>query len=288
MLNTQPLNTAPLNSLTPTPEGAGAVVYDDLMFNGYSLQPGDSSLVTETIESDSAPTRETPSFNTPRYDGGSFLGDYFRQRRVRARGIISAATSALLEVALDEFKQAMTAREGNLDRKQPGTGDVRRIRATLVNTENIFARREGFHITFCPFDLEFLSLEPMWHDIDYTSLTFESVDLAPGYGIAAENVGTYKTQPVIVLIVESATAATGLAFSNTTTDEEISASGLTIAAGDIIVIDSEAKSFTLNGVEVDYDGAFPELASGDNVLSLTATATALVTTATLKYKNAYL
>ena len=287
MLNTQPLNTAQLNSLTPTPEGEGVVLYDDLEFNGYSLQPGDGTIVTETIECDSAPTRETPNYSIPRYDGGAFLGDYFRQRRVFARGIISRATSALLEVALDEFKQAMTLREGNLDRKQPGTGAVRRCRATLVNTDAMFSRREGFHITFCPFDLEFLCLEPMWHDVDYTETVLENIELVGGYGFGAENDGTYKTQPVLIAIVESAAAATGISLRNETNGESISVTA-NLVAGDIVIIDSELKSFTINGVEVDYSGAFLEIPTGANDLTLTATGTSLVATVTLKFKNAYL
>lgn len=288
MLNTQPLNTAQLNALTPTPSGIGAVSYDALEFEGYSLQPSSGSILSEIIDSESGPSRETPYFNLPRYDGGQFLGDYFRERHIKVRGIISASTSALLEQALDTFKQTLTFREGDLDRKQAGTGAVRRIRATLVNTDAIFARREGYHITFCPFDLDFLSLEPMWHDVDYTAATYENIQLVGGNGIGAENLGTYKVQPVLAIIVESDTAATGLTILNETNGDQIAATGISIVAGDVIIMDSEAKSFTKNGVELDYTGSFPEMPTDTNDITITGTGTSLVVTATLKFKNAYL
>lgn len=282
MLNALILNTAMMNTGTPTPFAVTASDYDNLEYNGYSLQDGDT--ISSIIDAFSTPSRELVTFKVPRADGEGWNGDYFRERRIKVSGIIEAATSSLLETELDSFKMSMCAQQGLLALKI--NGEIREIVANLEKPEEMFGRREGYHITFTPFDLAFLAIEPMWHSLDYQSQTFEDVT-SLAYIDAIEVTGTYKAQPVIVIIVQAATAITGIAFSNTTNGDEISITE-TIAINDVIVIDSEQKSLTLNGVEVAYDGIFPELDIGSNDITITSTGTSIEYTATIKYRKTYL
>lgn len=282
MLNTLTLNTGMLNTGTPTPSAVVAADFDNLEFNGYSLQTDD--VISSQIEAFSMPSRELVTYKIPRADGEGLNGDYFRGRRIKVSGIIERATNALLETELDTFKQAMVASEGNLDLKV--NDEVRRIKATVENPEAMFAKREGYHISFTPFEMSFLALEPMWHSLDYQSETYEDVTSLV-YPAEIEVSGSYKAQPVIIIILQTATSVTAINFENTMNGDAIEITAA-FAADDVLIIDSEEKSVTLNGVEVDYDGVFPELVIGTNEFEFTVAGSAVQYTATVKYRKTYL
>lgn len=281
-MNTSQLNAFQLNSSNP-PTILTAEDYDILEFEGYSFQT--ATVVSKDIKVDSTPSRELVTFNTPRDHGGGFIGDYFRARRVRVSGHVKATTAAELQDTLDTMKRSLSLGEGNLYYKPVG-GDVRVIKATWSNPEQIFERREYFNITICPFDVEFLALEPFFHDLDYTSLTNEAVsNLA--YNNSIENLGTFEARAVIVIILTSATAVTGINFENTTNGQAITVNK-SFASGDILTIDGEARSVLVNGVEVDYDGIFPNVDYGTNNYTITTTGSAVLYTQTIKFKKSYL
>lgn len=273
-----------LNTGTPLPVALTAADFDDIEFNGYSLQSAD--VISADIEAWSAPNRELVTFKTPRADGGGWNGDYFRERRIKVSGIIEQTTATLLNEELDTFKRNMATPQGNLDLKV--NGEIRRIVATLADPEMIFNRREGYHITFVPFDMTFLAIEPMYHSLEYESEAYEDITFLT-YPSEIEVTGSYKAQAVVILIIQAATAITTISFENTTNDDlvEVTPSG-GFSAGDVLVIDSEEKSLTINGVEVDYDGVFPELNVGTNEFTIEATGTSIEYTATVKYRKTYL
>jgi len=281
-MNNSQLNDFQLNDQN-TPVLLTAADYDILEFEGYSFQT--TTVVSKDIKIDSTPSRDLVTFNIPRDHGGGFIGDYFRARRVRVSGHVKATTAAALQTTLDTMKRSLSIGEGNLYYKPVG-GDVRVIKATWSNPEQIFERREYYDITICPFDVEFLALEPFFHDLEYTSLTNEAVsNLA--YNNNIENLGTFQSRAVIVIIFESATAVTGINFENTTNGQAI-AVNTAFSSGDVLTIDGEARSVTLNGVEVDYDGIFPNIEYGANNYTITTTGTAVQYTQTIKFKKSYL
>ncbi len=280
-MNTNQLNAEQLNSLQALSGGGAVADFDDLEFDNYSLQ--DSRIISTIIRDSSTPARELVTFRAPRTDGGGIIGNYFRERKILVSGVVKKDSAALLETELDTMKRRLTLAEGNLDRKINGT--VRRIKATLSNPDQMFARRDGYHITICPFDLEFLALEPMWHDINYTSSTQTVTNVS--FSETVENLGTYKSQAVLIVIIDTATAITAFQFSNTTSSQNLSITR-SFSAGDVIIIDGENKSVKVNGTEVDYTGVFPELLYGSNAYSLTATGSAISYISTIKFKKTYL
>lgn len=280
-MNTSPLNSAPLNSAPPT-SILTVADYSILEFDGYSLQT--TEIISKTIRADSAPNRELVRFSTPRDHGGRIIGDYFRERRIQVSGIVKSSTADALQTTLDTMKRRLSVGQANLDYKVNGA--VRRIPATLANPEQIFAQREYYHITYCPFDLEFLALDPFFHDLEYTSYTNVGVtNLA--YSNNVENLGTFKSQAVLVFIIGSATSVTALEFLNNTNSQGIEVAAA-FAAGDILTIDGEERSVTLNGVEVDYNGIFPVFEYGTNSYTVNTTGTDIEYTMTAKFKQSYL
>lgn len=282
MLNAILLNTGMLNSGTPTPFALSAEDYSNIQFEDFSLQ--DDEHISSVIDAWSPPKRQLVTFPIPRADGGGWNGDYFREREVIVSGIMEQATAELMNTHIDEFKRAMTVSQGFLYLKV--NDEVRRIVATLQNPQDMFKRREGYHISFVPYDLNFLALEPMWHGIEYEATTIEDVT-SLSYPSEVEVEGSYTAQPVIVVIIDTATSVTAIRFTNNTNEDEIEVSQA-FAAGDVLTIDCEQKSVTVNGVEVDYDGIFPELDIGINEFQIDVTGSAILYTATIQYRKTYL
>lgn len=281
MLNTTLLNTAPLNSFL-APHAITAADYPDIKFEGTILQS--IYIISSIILDNSAPSRDLIKFNIPRQDGLGIVGDYFRERKIKITGYIKQDTAELLEDNIDTIKKGLMIREGNLYRKVNDT--VRVIKATLTNPDQMFARREGYHITYCPFDLEFTSVEPMWHSLDYIANENLAVSIL-SFSETFDNLGTYKTDAVLTVAITSATAITGIRLTNNTNGDYIEILR-SFSGAETLVIDGEEKSITVNGVEVDYNGEFPKLEVGINSYTILATGTSIDYACTLKAKYAYL
>lgn len=282
MLNVPILNTSVLNSGTPAPAGASAADTEAIEFDGYGLQ--NTAIISELILTDSAPSRDVVSFKTPRRDGGGILAADFAGRSVVVRGIIKAASASALATAMDTFKKRVCKQEKNLDINLNDT--VRRCTATLVNPQSIFGRRQGYHITDCPFDLEFLSMDPFFKEVDYTaSSELSKTDLSLNKDVV--NQGSWKSDLDMVIIVDAATSITALTVTNNTNDDALTITE-NINAGDVIRIMGSTKSVTINGTEVEYSGTFPELETGDNSLTFAWTGTSLTWNLTVKHKKTYL
>lgn len=280
-MNNSLLNDFLLNDQNPTFQVL-ASAFDDIEFDGYSLQSAD--VITQEMLIYSSPTRELITYKVPRNDGGRLNGNYYRERRIKIKGIIQAASRALLEQAMDTFKRRMHTPEGNLDLKT--NGEIRRIRATLQNSGEMFSDRKGFHITYAPFQLEFLALDPFFSDIEYTAETSENVTNTL-FPVTVENLGTIYARPVITVIFESATSVTEFTFTNVTNGKSMLITR-SFVAGDILVIDSEESAVTVNGLDVDYDGLFPTLEYGSNNCTLAVTGSAVQHTSTISFKRSYL
>lgn len=280
-MNTSLLNDFLLNDENNT-FAVLASTFDDIEFDGYSLQSAD--VITQELIVYSPPSRELITYKVPRNDGGRLNGNYYRERRVKVKGIIKAASRVLLEQAMDTFKRRMHAVEGNLDLKV--NSEIRRIPATLQNSGEMFADRKGYHITYTPFQLEFLALDPFFHDMDYSAETSENVTNL-SFPITVENLGTIYARPVITVIFEAATSVTAFTFTNVTNGKSMLITRSFIV-GDILVIDTEESTVTVNGVEVDYDGLFPTLDYGSNNCTLATTGSSVQYTSTISFKRSYL
>ena len=261
----------------------GATVYssDLVVFDSFSLADNVNTFCANII--DSGPKRDLIDGPTPRADGQYLIADYWRQKDVEVTGVVKAADAASLNAYLDTMRKGLRKRAANLDLTRNGV--VRRFVATLTNAEQLFAARQPWNITVCPFKAVFTCETPFGTDRDYSN-TSQSITSSPTT-LTAENLGTIKTQPVVLLVFDAASSVTVVDLTNATTGEEIKYTG-SCAANDVLVFDSEMKTVTKNGTAVDYAGSFPTLDAGSNNVKFTVTATSFTAQATVKWKNAYL
>jgi hypothetical protein len=282
MLNTSLLNTLRLNTQQLRDGGYDELtnLTDSVKFGALELNTG--GIVISRLVHDSMPEREFRTFDIPRENGGGINGDYWRTKRIIMDGYITKTTNAELESAIDNMKQVLSQQAGNLDINVAGT--VRRYTATLVNAGNMFSDRKHYHISFCPFRLEFDCLTPFGESVNYQVDSFEETSLE--YSNEIVNSGTAKAKGVVVLNFSAADTVTVVKWENTRTGEAIQITS-SFSAGDILEINAREKTVTLNDVAVDYDGVFPHFVVGINYFTITITGTSAAYALTVKHKRAF-
>lgn len=257
---------------------------DLVVFERFSLADNVNVVCTHLL--DSGPTRELIGGSIPRYDGTFVTADYYRERIIEVRGIVQANTAAALDALLDTMRKKLRTREGSLDITRNGA--AKRYVATLMNYDELFADRDGYHITFCPFVARFSCRTPFGTDRTYSS-EFLTLTASPTNQVAV-NAGTIHTQPVCELIFTAVSSVTTVNVKRVDGDgktlDEIEYVG-SIAANDILIFDSEEKEVTKNGSPQEYTGGFPVLEPDSNIIQVTINGTFSADT-TIRWKNAYL
>lgn len=262
---------------------------DTLAFYGpdgtyFSLSDGTTMILTDLRFL--GPTRDLVGGNVPRGDGQYLTADYFREYVIEAEGIVKCSTAALLDAQLDTVRKNLRHREGSLDYID-ANGTVKRFTVTMDGYEDLFAERQRYHITICPWKARFKCKTPFGKARTYSSVSLLGLYASPTNQTVI-NTGTYKAQPIITLIFTAVSGLSALGVKNVTTGEQLDLASPTAAVGDVFIINSETKQVTKNGVAHDYSGAFPSLDVSTNILQLTATATSFAADTTVSYKPTYL
>lgn len=279
MFNTFNFNTTQFNTLGVL---EAATPPSPLVFNDYELQ--NSDIITQILIQDNTPERDFSSVLVPRGDGEIVTGDFWRRKIVKVSGFIRKTTNALLEAELDAMKKALAVAEANLD--VTIAGSVRRYVATLINGADMFSDRKGFHITFCPFQAEFLCLTPFGLSPNYVSSSFLG-QTSLSLDEEVTNSGTIRAKPVVILNVTAASGVTEITFTNNNRGEAIKLTE-NISAGDYVKFDSETLEVTINGVLQDYTGSFPLLDTGANSFTIDIAGSSITYDLTVKHKTPYL
>ena len=263
---------------------SSAVSYltDLVVYNGFSLSDGVNAYV-QNIE-ESMPAVEIIGGSAARDHGGYVVGSYYRKKVITVRGMVTRSTALLLEAYLDTVRQNLAGNQGTLDITRNGV--VRRYVATPIGTENLFSERKYYHVTWCPFQIQFECRTPFATDRAYAATTLTTGVSPTTHSVY--NAGTYLARPVITLIFNAASSVTAVNVNNQTTGEQIEYDPVSLAAGDAVVFDAEQMKMTHNGAVKKYSGTFPHLAVGTNSVLYTVTGTSFNLTATILWKGAYL
>lgn len=279
--NTLEYNQANYHSDAPLETSESSDVFQ---FDGYGLQNTD--IITSEINFSTAPERDFELGAYPRARGQLLIDEQWRARTITLKGIIKADTAAELEQLIDEMKKRLAVRNGNLDILRTGWTATRRFVATLKSPEKLFAKRQRYHITICPFEAEFLCNDPYGYEIDWTSADLFN-RTAVTVNNTVTNAGTAQSELVMYITINSMTSFTSLTAQNATTGEQIKITS-SLVAGDVIIIDSVNKQVTLNGSAINFDGQFINLNAGDNNIQIDVASSAHDYDVTYKHKNAYL
>jgi hypothetical protein len=234
-------------------------------YNGTSLQT--ANIITQEIEHESVDGKQLDLQKLAARDGAKFLSANFNPRVIRLRGYIKDTTQANMEAAIDDFKELLNSTTKNLD-----IGYASGTRRYVCDMSRLTLIREHFNVTFAEWEAEFVCAKtPFGKTLDTTSSEHTITSLAT-YAGSFVALGNYKPKPRIIITFSEVAGVNHIRLRNTTTGDWIdvdNASGY--ANNDIVIIDCDQYTVTLNGVAWDYSGFFPQFQPTGNDLRISFT-----------------
>jgi len=183
----------------------------------------------------------------------------FPSKVISLRGTIHGSTQANLDDRIDIFKGYFATRNVNLDISY-GSG-TRRYTAMKSNSVGIERQDRAL---FAKYSVELLC-KPFGFNTTASNLwTAKTGFTAATFSETPTITGNAPIQlPVFTITINAFTGtADYVQISNDENNQEILLFGLGLIATDIIVIDSNLRTVTVNGLEVDYIGTFITLEPG--------------------------
>ena len=214
----------------------------------------------------SAPQLEVGIRGYPRSDGGYVESQQFRQTRLYLKGSLSKSSATALEQEMDLMRKAF-ARETLL--MTYWAGERRFWEVVPTGIANLFDTREGYHITWTPWEIELICTHPYARSSGRETFAgTPATATETTYEITSN--GTAPTESIIDIVLSTAGTVEEFSWENETNGEILTIdNGSPFSNGDTITINTETKTVTKNGTEIDYTGLLPRLEPGVNTCTLT-------------------
>ena len=228
----------------------------NITFNSNDLQT--ASIITSDVIHESSPSQEVAFLGIANANKSVLPFLNFPSRSIRAVGSLRASSIANLDALIDTFKGYFNGKDKNLDIDYDG--GTRRYIATASKID--VNRPRG--LAFATFDITFTCTEPFGRDTATTSALSVNARTSSSYTDSLTINGTAPYMlPVITIVYNTVTGGDNyVSVSHTQTGQGINIVDQTFVDDDVLVIDCLNKKVTVNDVEVNFIGAFPELPSG--------------------------
>lgn len=243
----------PIDSLT---------VDGQFVYGNYVLHKTDDVRAT-AINYDDANSVDIDIFNKPLDDGQTASSYYIRGKVITISGIISKHNADDLNTEIDTMKSHLFIPEQKLSIKVNGE-----VREATAYCSWVTFDRQYYHINFVPFTASFVLTSEVWETFKYESTTVSAVTTTLVDEII--NFWKFKAKPIIIITINSVswTDEVNISLGNSTITIE-----QTLVDDDIIIIDRENLTLTINNNSVDYTGTIPTLEQGRNSYTITMNGT---------------
>lgn len=229
-------------------------------FAGNDLQT--ANIITSNVDHDKAPESNLKLYEIAHGDRSAIPYRSYPKKVIRLQGTIVGSGIADLDSRLDTFKAYFNGRDKNLDIGY--NGGTRRYVATARSPR--ITRPGG--LAFAYFDIEVIATEPFGRDTSTSSLLSVNARTLATYSDSFTFEGSAPIQlPIITIEYTALTGGTAktVTVSNQNTGQALSVTR-TWVVDDILVVDAALTKVTVNGIEVDFTGAFPEFETGSQTL----------------------
>lgn len=274
MFNTKQFNLSRFDTINSSIVWApsGDVIYGDFVLHQTQF------ISLGSANYNNGPSVEDNTYARPDTDWMGLNSYFLRAKTVALSGHIRASSRQGLEEMMNTMLQKISVPNQYLQVYNAGT--YFRAPAYCINLDSIF-NRAHYHNTFIPFNLVFQVNAPFWE-----SVTVESITYTVSGTLQEEiiNVGSAYALPVISI---SFISASGTNSIDLTFGDYVLNISETIAASDIVRVDSETKQVFLNGVEIDYTGRIPILETWVNPFTIDANG-AFSADISINYRNKYI
>lgn len=228
------------------------------IFDTYDIQ--NANILLTKIEHDNIPTRDLKRYRIIRGDGEIITDSRFGAKRIVMVGRVQGTSRTDLETRLDELRAKLVGASKvskvlNIDY----LGVTRNYTATCVN---VAVDRLHGSVNLAEIQIEFISTLPYGLATSSSTLLTSTSQTTTPNSKAITVGGTAENQKLIItVLLNSFTGASinTITLKNNLTNYAISISRAWVAA-DSLVVDIANMSVKVNGIEVDYSGAFPDFA----------------------------
>lgn len=250
------------------------VLYDsvDLNASPYSVKENPHHSVSD---------REIYMYNLSRERGGVAVVAEYKPKVFSFQGMIRGTSYADLDSKIDTFNELMSRQGKNFDFDHGG--GTRRYRNCLTRAH--VYERKATDIIYAKFRLDIIAPDGIGITPTMTNQSVNGTTTAT-YNGSITITGSAKPRPVITVTV-TAKSGTVNSLSFQLGSQKITLSQA-IVANDVVVFNTETKKVTLNGVEKDYEGIFPEFAVGLNSYVITINGTTRTYDLDIDYYPTYL
>ena len=222
-----------------------------ITFNGFDLQ--DANHITEDIDDSKPPERNLGVHTRVRRPGGIITDDTFGNKMIVVTGKILGSGVTDLENRIDTFKQNLALKKKELD--IDWASGTRRYIATAMEFPTPRPVRgtnwANFKVTFICTELGKATSQSTLGSTNNNTSSPRTQTITP--------TGSAPDQYVVIQItLDSFTGASvnTISLKNDDTGQTISISRLW-TAGEVLVVDGDSQDVTVDGVSVDFSGAFP-------------------------------
>lgn len=253
-------------------------------FNGLDFEnsvPGLRIVITDPYR---APNRTVTTNKIARTNKSVTSSAFFNDKKINITVEIGVNTRELMDVAIDQFKAILQAKEATLITTY-GTV-TRQYTATMDNFS--ITGVAGGHSTI---DVEFECADPYGYDTALTTLVTGAQTGASRTDNVTFGGTAEKQQPVITITLTKVVPGSnhGITITNPATGQAIVINRVTgWAAADVLIIDTAQKLITLNGSVIAFTGPIPEWDLGAGQIQYADTFTSRTFSIGVAYRKRYL
>lgn len=225
----------------------------------------DSTHIPRFIKHESATERFLNTLELARENGSVLVSDRRGRKIIRLQGILTATTEALLETAIDTFKELFARQEKNLDISWEGTGTRRYVASCIEHTFD----RDHFHQLFVPWTAEFVVLSGIGEATTEDTIVNADTFTANYKTKAITLAGSAEPKIRFSIAIDSPNnTIKGVELQNTDTGERIIVPSASSLEGKTIEVDTRLKTVKIDSVESLYYGLFPKFSVGSNNIKI--------------------
>jgi hypothetical protein len=255
--------------------------YRNISFAGNALQT--ANIITSDISNESLPEKVANMFSIGHSNGGKIPFTNYPSKIIAIAGTVIGSSVADLDAQLDTFRAFFRLDNQNLDIDYNAIS--RRYTAT-VNKVQI--KRPG-GLAYAEFSVEFLCTTPFGTNTTLTTAVTAAARTASTYTDTHTFLGNAPYQLPIATITLTTVSGSGnriVYFGNAGTGQQVKVERAWVN-GDVLVVNCITKTVSVNAVDVDFTGAFPEYAPGSQNLTVNDTFTSRTFNYLVQYYPAY-
>jgi len=242
----------------------------DITYNSNDLQTYTATsgvgIITNLIDHINLPDKVMTLYALADANGSTIPSINYPTKKIVISGVIKGSSQADLDSRIDSFYGYFNGKNKNLDIAYGSS-----TRRYIATTNGISIDRAQKSLS-AKFQVQFICTNPFGIDTSTSNLwTAKTAFTSATFTETPTVGGTAPYQlPVITITINSLTGAGDyLQISNDNNNQEMLIYGQSLAASDVVVIDCEQRTVTLNGDLIDYTGTFLELEPGANSITYT-------------------